>query len=141
MVLTGQFSGGKSKLIEALTDGAVVPGSAADITTDKVTEYSWDGAVVLVDTPGVKSGLRTHDDLALVAIGKADFILFVMHSGLFDDPLRDYLRYLANTLRMFGQMIVVITQTGRQGAAEGERGEVVHEVHIAPGESRCSAGG
>lgn len=128
MVLTGQFSGGKSKLIEALTDGAVVPGSAADIATDKVTEYAWGGAVVFVDTPGVQSGRRTHDELALGAIGKADFILFVMHVGLFDDALRSYLRYLANTLRMFGQMIVVITQTGKQGAQEGKREEEVQRA-------------
>ncbi|NRQ50406.1 GTPase [Aeromicrobium stalagmiti] len=125
MVLTGQFSSGKSKLITALTDRAVEPASDADIATDTVTSYPWDGAVVLVDTPGVQSGLRSHDDLALSAIGDADFILFVIHVGLFDDASRDFLRHLANDLQLFGQMIVVITQVGKQAAAPGIRQQAV----------------
>lgn len=128
MVLTGQFSSGKSKLITALTDRAVEPPSDADIATDTVTAYQWDGAVVLVDTPGVQSGLRTHDDLALSAIGDADFILFVIHVGLFDDASRDFLRHLANDLQLFGQMIVVITQSGKQSAAPGVREQAVQEA-------------
>ena len=128
MVLTGQFSSGKSKLITALTDRAVEPPSDADIATDTVTAYQWDGAVVLVDTPGVQSGLRTHDDLALSAIGDADFILFVIHVGLFDDASRDFLRHLANDLQLFGQMIVVITQAGKQSAAPGVRERAVQDA-------------
>lgn len=128
MVLTGQYSSGKSSLIKALTDGAVEPAIDADIATDAVTEYPWDGAVVLVDTPGVQSGLRSHDELALDAIGRADFVLFVVTVGLFDDASRDYLRHLANTLQMFGQMVVVITQTSKQSAAEGVRAEAVQSA-------------
>jgi hypothetical protein len=125
MVLTGQYSSGKSSLIKALTDAAVNPEIDADIATDRVSEYAWDGAVVLVDTPGVQSGLRRHDELAREAIGKADFILFVITVNLFDDASRDYLRRLANDLRLFGQMIVVITQASMQSAAEGVRGKAV----------------
>lgn len=128
MVLTGQYSSGKSSLIKALTDGTVEPVIDADIATDAVTEYPWDGAVVLVDTPGVQSGLRSHDELALDAIGRADFVLFVVTVGLFDDASRDYLRHLANTLQMFGQMVVVITQTSKQSAAEGVRVEAVQHA-------------
>lgn len=128
MVLTGQFSSGKSKLITALTDRAVEPVSDADITTDDVREYTWDGAVILVDTPGVQSGLRNHDELAEDAIGKADFILFVITVNLFDDASRDYLRRLANELKMFGQMIVVITQAGKQSAAKGVRQRAVQDA-------------
>lgn len=128
MVVTGQFSSGKSSLIRALTDGAVNPVIDADIATDAVTEYPWDGAVVLVDTPGVQSGLRSHDQLALGAIGRADFVLFVIHVGLFDDACRDYLRRLANELQLFGQMVVVITQIGKQSAPAGVRELAVQEA-------------
>ncbi|MGK5682362.1 GTPase [Actinoplanes sp. URMC 104] len=128
MVLTGQFSSGKSSLIKALTDGAVNPVIDADIATDAVTEYEWDGAVVLVDTPGVQSGLRGHDELASGAIGEADFILFVITVNLFDDASRDYLRHLANGLQLFGQTIVVITQAGKQTAAEGVRDKAVQDA-------------
>lgn len=128
MVVTGQFSSGKSSLIQALTDGAVNPVIDADIATDAVTEYPWDGAVILVDTPGVQSGLRSHDQLALGAIGRADFVLFVIHVGLFDDACRDYLRRLANELQLFGQMVVVITQIGKQSAPAGVRDHAVQEA-------------
>lgn len=128
MVLTGQYSSGKSSLIKALTDGAVEPLIDADIATGEVTEYEWDGAVVLVDTPGVQSGLRSHDELAMDAIGNADFILFVVNVGLFDDASRDFLRRLANGLQMFGQMIVVITQTSKRSAAEGVRQQAVQDA-------------
>jgi hypothetical protein len=128
MVLTGQFSSGKSSLIKALTDGDVDPVIDADIATDDITEYEWDGAVVLVDTPGVQSGLRSHDELASGAIGDADFILFVITVNLFDDASRDYLRHLANGLRLFGQIIVVITQSGKQSAAEGVRDKAVQDA-------------
>ncbi|MFC8797798.1 GTPase [Promicromonospora sp. NPDC057138] len=67
MVLTGQYSSGKSSLVKALTDGPVKPMIDADIATDRVTEYPWDRAVVLVDTPRVQPGMRSHDDLALGA--------------------------------------------------------------------------
>ena len=128
MVLTGQFSTGKSKLVEALTDGVVVPGSAADILTYDVREYDWDGSVTLVDTPGVQSGLRDHDQLADEAIGRADLVLFVITVAMFDDPARDFLRHLTNDLRLFGSMIVVITQSGKQGAAEGIRQDEVRRA-------------
>jgi hypothetical protein len=126
MVLTGEFSSGKSKLITALTDRAVEPPSDADIATDEVTPYDWDGAVTLVDTPGVKSGIHTHDDLAQSAVGDADFILFVVPVGHFEDATRDYLRHLANELQLFGQMIVVLTQAGKQG----ERCEGIREKEV-----------
>ena len=128
MVLTGQFSGGKSTLIEALTDRAVRPLTGADYTTDEITEYPWSGAVILVDTPGVKSGVRSHDDLANEAIGNSDFILFVVDVGLFDDASRDYLRHLAHDRRKFEQMIVVITKAKKMAAQPGARKAAVQEA-------------
>lgn len=128
MVLTGQYSSGKSSLIKALTDGAVQPDIDADIATGEVTEYEWDGAVILVDTPGVQSGVRSHDELAMDAIGNADFILFVVTVNLFDDASRDFLRRLANGLQMHGQMIVVITQTSKRSAADGVREQAVQDA-------------
>ncbi len=128
MVLTGQYSSGKSSLIRALTDGAVEPLIDADIATGEVTEYDWDGAVMLVDTPGVQSGLRSHDELAMDAIGNADFILFVVTVSLFDDASRDFLRRLATGLRLHGQMIVVITQTSKRAAEAGVRQQAVQDA-------------
>jgi predicted GTPase len=128
MVLTGQFSGGKSTLIEALTDRAVRPPTGADYTTDEVTEYAWSGAVTLVDTPGVKSGVRTHDELAKDAVANSDFILYVVDVGLFDDASRDYLRHLAHHLRKADQMIVAITKCKKMSAPPGSREDAVRHA-------------
>lgn len=128
MVLTGQYSSGKSSLIKALTDGAVDPEIGADIVTDSVTAYDWDGAVTLVDTPGVQSGLREHDEMAATAVGDADLVLFVITSNLTDDASSAYLRLLANDMQRADQMIVVITQARKQPAREGARAEHVREV-------------
>jgi signal recognition particle receptor subunit beta len=128
MVLVGQFSSGKSTLIKALTDGAVDPKIDADIATDEVTEYPWDGAVILVDTPGVESGLREHDDLAWEAIGNSDFILFVITVNLFDDASARFIRELAHRRQKFDQMIVVVTQTSRMSAPEGVRRDAVRQA-------------
>jgi predicted GTPase len=56
MVLTGQYSSGKSTLIEALTDGAYQVPIGSAVTTKEVEVSDWDGLVDLVDTPGVQAG-------------------------------------------------------------------------------------
>lgn len=128
MVLTGQYSSGKSSLIKALTDGAVDPHIDADIATSEVEEYAWDGSVTLVDTPGVQTGLRVHDELAMEAIGTAEFILFTVTPTLFDDALRDHLRLLANDLGKFAQIIIVITKSSTSAAEDGVRARAVQEA-------------
>jgi hypothetical protein len=128
MVLAGQFSSGKSTLIKALTDGAVDPKVDADIATDEITEYPWHGQVILVDTPGVKSGLREHDELAWEAVGRSDFILFVVTVNLFDDAAAAFLRELAYKHQKFDQMIVVITQTSKLSAEDGARRWAVQQA-------------
>lgn len=128
LVVTGQYSAGKSTLIKALTDAAVSPVIGADISTDTVTEYDWDGLVSLIDTPGVKAGIRHHDELAKEAIGNSDFILFVVNVDLFDDAGRDYVRELAHKDGKYDQLIIVITQISKKSAPQGYREEHVREA-------------
>src|SRR4051794_19503152 len=109
MVVTGQFSSGKSSLVRALTDGAADVVIDSDIATDEVTEYTWDGAVTLIDTPGVQAGVREHDRLAEEAISTADFVLFVITVDLLDDASRRFLRHLALDLGKVDQLLVIIT--------------------------------
>lgn len=121
LVLTGYFDGGKSTLIKALTDGAADVLIGADITTDTVTEYDWDGAVVLVDTPGVQAGVREHDELAEGALAAADLVLFVVTVELFDPTSIRHLRHVSDDLGKADQMLVVINKAGTMGAAAGIR--------------------
>ena len=125
LVLTGQYSSGKSSLISAITDGAAEVVIDSDIATDSVADYDWDGAVTLVDTPGVQAGISHHDDLAQAAIRSADLLLFTVSVDLFDDPLTDHLKWVADTLGKREQMMIVITKSGTMTAAEGIRAAAV----------------
>ncbi|MGY1631862.1 GTPase [Geodermatophilus sp. SYSU D01186] len=128
MVVTGQFSSGKSSLVRALTDGAADVVIDSDIATDEVTEYTWDGAVTLIDTPGVRAGVRDHDRLAEEAISTADFVLFVVTVDLLDDASRRFLRHLALDLGKVDQLLVVVTHAATMKAPEGHREQVIREA-------------
>jgi hypothetical protein len=128
MVVTGQFSSGKSSLVRALTDGAADVVIDSDIATDEVTEYTWDGAVTLIDTPGVQAGVREHDRLAEEAISTADFVLFVITVDLLDDASRRFLRHLALDLGKVDQLLVIITHAATLKAPEGHREQVIREA-------------
>lgn len=128
LVLTGQFSSGKSTLINALTDGEAHASIGVDVTTDQVTEYEWGHEVVLVDTPGVQSGLRDHDAVAEGAIVSADLILFTMTPDLLDDAGRAHLVHVADDLGRRDQMIVVLTMKNTMEAAPGVRQQAIDDV-------------
>ncbi|MGY3320757.1 GTPase [Arthrobacter sp. TE12232] len=116
LVLTGQFSSGKSTLINALTDNPSMAETGADVTTDRVTEYEWGREVLVVDTPGVQSGLREHDELAEDAIAGSDLVLFVMTPDLLDDAGEAHLRDVAIKFAKFDQMLVVVTMKNTMSA-------------------------
>lgn len=116
LVLTGQFSSGKSTLINALTDNPSMAETGVDVSTDRVTEYEWGREVLVVDTPGVQSGLPEHDELAEDAIVGADLVLFVMTPDLFDDAGEAHLRDVAIKFAKFDQMLVVVTMKNTMSA-------------------------
>jgi signal recognition particle receptor subunit beta len=128
LVLTGQFSSGKSTLIKALTDGAADVTIDADIATDRVTEYDWDGHVVLVDTPGVKAGVERHDELAEDALARADLVLFVVTVDLFDEAGAAHLRHVSDQLGKRDQLLVVVSKSGSMSAAPGIRERAVADA-------------
>lgn len=144
IVFTGQYSSGKSTLIKALTDASADVVIGADITTDSVTAYDWDGAVTLIDTPGVRAGVKVHDELAEAAIAAADMILFTVTVDLFDDSSAQHLRdVLTEKWGKGDQTLVVITKSGTMAAAEGVRERAVQEVISAgsvPPIVECDAG-
>lgn len=128
LVLTGQFSSGKSMLINALTDGAAKAETGVDATTDHVREYPWGHEVVIVDTPGVQSDRPEHDERAEDAIAGADLVLFVLTPDLLDDAGESHLRHVAVELAKFDQMLVVITMKNTMPADRGVRQEAVDRV-------------
>lgn len=128
MVLTGQYSSGKSTLIEALTDGKYQVPKGSAVTTDRVEVFNWDGMVDLVDTPGVQAGRPEHDERAEEALRSADLVLFTVTVDLFDDRLVEHLRHVTEDLRKAPQLLVVLTKCRSLRAAEGVREAEVREA-------------
>lgn len=111
IVVTGQYSSGKSALIKAITDGAAQVTINADIATDRSTSYQWDN-VTLVDTPGVQSGIAEHDETAENALLSADLVLFTVTVSLFDDASAKHLVHVVDQLEKLPQTIIVVTKSG-----------------------------
>ncbi|MFF7137738.1 GTPase [Streptomyces sp. NPDC008196] len=128
MVLTGQYSSGKSTLIEALTDGKYQVPKGSAVTTDRVEVFNWDGMVDLVDTPGVQAGRPEHDERVEEALRSADLVLFTVTVDLFDDRLVEHLRHVTEDLRKAPQLLVVLTKCRSLRAAAGVREAEVREA-------------
>lgn len=125
LVFTGAYSTGKSSLIKALTNGEADVVIAADIATDRVSEYDWNEVVTLIDTPGMHAGLAEHDAIAEDALIRADLVLFTVTVELFDDDATAQLRHVLDDLGKREQTIIVITKAGGMTAAPGVRAEAV----------------
>ncbi|WP_299575229.1 GTPase domain-containing protein [uncultured Williamsia sp.] len=128
LVFTGYHSAGKSTLIEALTNRAFRIPIGSGVTTDKVTEYDWDGDVRLVDTPGVHADRPGHDELAERALAAADLVLFAVPVELFDDVLVTHLRDVLGRLAKSRQTLIVITKAGTMDAAPGHREAAIKDA-------------
>ena len=91
VVFAGQYSGGKSSIIKAMTGrGDIEVGSG--VVTQQVHEYDWNG-ITVVDTPGVHTEIRPdHDAITYKAISDADLLVFVVTNELFDSHLADHFR-------------------------------------------------
>ena len=76
IAVCGQYSSGKSSLLQALTgDGSIVIGQG--VTTDSVKVYPWKD-VLFADTPGIYAGRPEHDALSLDYIRKADLLIYMI---------------------------------------------------------------
>lgn len=127
LVVTGEYNAGKSTILQALTGRTDILVDS-DVSTSEVTEYLW-GSVLLVDTPGVKAGVREqHDELAEQALRDADLVLFVLTVDLFDDVTAEHLRHVAHGLGKRRQLLVAINKSATMKAPPGVRERAVREV-------------
>lgn len=131
VVLTGPYNAGKSSIAFALTgDYSIV--IDADVSTAQTEAYPW-GGVEVVDTPGVRTGDLTHDEIAETALRGADLVLFVITPNLFDDQIGDYFRHVANDLGKLEQMIVVVNKAMQVAQTDAIREEAVRDL-LEPGQ-------
>jgi len=110
-VVCGDWSTGKSTLISALTGRRDIA-IGKDITTDSVTEYSYEDYYI-VDTPGF-SIIEEHNEKAMEALLNSDAVLYciIAHQGFSDiNDFKKLVDYLSNKT----PIMVILTQFGSDG--------------------------
>ena len=109
IALIGQYSAGKSTIITALTENMDIK-IGQNITTDKVTEYIWNN-VKLVDTPGIGTDQKEHNDLAYRHMDLADLLVYVVTTQGFDDLIARDFKKIAFEHNKSPKMMLVVNKT------------------------------
>ena len=89
----GPYNVGKSTTIAALTERDDIA-IDADIATNETTEYDWNG-IKLIDTPGLWTEHKEHDQITTEALRQADLLIFTLTYMLFDKATIDHFKELA----------------------------------------------
>lgn len=111
IVFAGQYSAGKSTILKALTGMDIEIGHG--VTTESATPYEWNDLLV-VDTPGIRTGIRPdHDEISMAAIASADVLVYVVTYAGFDDVIAEEFRRLLIDRDKAKEMILVVNQMGR----------------------------
>ncbi|WP_017662388.1 GTPase [Baaleninema simplex] len=104
----GQYSSGKSTIISALTGNRNIK-IGADITTDKATPYDWNG-IKIVDTPGIGTERKDHDEVTYREIEQSDLLVFCTTHMLLDKCIVEHFTKLAYEKRYSHKMMLVFNK-------------------------------
>lgn len=115
VAFVGQYSAGKSTIISALTGRRDIY-IDADIATDKMAFYDWNG-IKIVDTPGLFTDREDHDDVTYGAIEKADLLVFCLTHMLFDSVTIENFKKLAYNKGYRWKILLLIN---KMSASAGE---------------------
>lgn len=116
----GQYSSGKSTIISALTNNQNIK-IDSDIATYETTEYKWND-IILVDTPGIYTDRKDHDEITNTIIQESDLLVFCLTSDLFDDIILENFKKLAFSEGYKDKMLMVINKMSMES---GEYSELV----------------
>ena len=108
VAFVGEYSAGKTSLISALTGRRDLKISA-DIATDKCQHYQWH-AVHLVDTPGLWTERKDHDQTTMKAIAEADLIVYCLTYSLFDNTTLANFKELAFERNFQQKMFLLVNK-------------------------------
>ncbi|MCP2730385.1 GTPase [Limnofasciculus baicalensis] len=115
----GQYSAGKSTIISALTGRRDIA-IDSDLTTDKTTDYDWNG-IKLIDTPGLFTERQDHDDITYNAIAKSDLLVFCLTSMLFDSITVANFKQLAYEKGYRWKMMLVINKMSDEAGDDEQK--------------------
>ncbi len=119
VAFVGQYSAGKSTIISALTGRRDIH-IDADIATDKTTNYDWNG-IKLIDTPGLFTDRKDHDDITYDAINKSDLLVFCLTYMLFDSWTAENFKKLAYEKGYRWKMMLVINKMSDEAGDEEQK--------------------
>lgn len=119
VAFVGQYSAGKSTIISALIGRRDIK-IDADIATDRTTSYAWNG-IKLIDTPGLFTDRKDHDEITYETIEKADLIVFCLTYMLFDSVTVENFKKLAYDKGYRWKMMLVINKMSDEAGEEEEK--------------------
>lgn len=119
IAFVGQYSAGKSTIISALTGRRDIH-IDTDIATDKTTDYNWNG-VRVIDTPGLFTDRKDHDEITYKAIDKADLLVFCLTHMLFDNVTVANFKTLAYDKGYGWKMLLVVNKMSAEAGEESDK--------------------
>jgi len=119
VAFVGQYSAGKSTIISALTGQRDIH-IDADIATDKTASYDWNG-IKLIDTPGLFTDRKDHDEITYEAINKSDLLVFCLTYMLFDSLTAENFKKLAYEKGYRWKMMLVINKMSDEAGEEAQK--------------------
>jgi len=115
----GEYSAGKSTIVSALTSRRDIKISA-DIATDRITEYDWN-RIKLIDTPGLYTHRKDHDEITYDAIRQSDLLVFCLTHSLFDSITSENFKYMAFEENFRQKMMLVINKMSSEAGDEEQK--------------------
>jgi GTP-binding protein EngB required for normal cell division len=119
VAFVGQYSAGKSTIISALTGRRDIH-IDADIATDRTSSYDWNG-IKLIDTPGLFTDRKDHDDITYEAIAKADLLVFCLTYMLFDSVTAENFKKLAYEKGYRWKMMLLVNKMSDEAGEEEQK--------------------
>lgn len=119
VAFVGQYSAGKSTIVSALTGRRDIK-IDADIATDNTTSYVWN-SINLVDTPGLFTDRKDHDEITYDTIAKADLLVFCLTYMLFDTVTVENFKKLAYDKGYRWKIMLVINKMSDEAGEEAEK--------------------
>lgn len=115
----GQYNAGKSTMISALTGRRDIC-IDSDIATYETSIYDWNG-IQIIDTPGLFTDRKDHDDITYEAIDKADLLVFSLTYMLFDAVTAKNFKRLAYEKGYRWKMMIVVNKMSDEAGEEEQK--------------------
>lgn len=108
----GQYNAGKSSIISALTGNKSIK-IDSDISTDKTKDYEWNN-VLLIDTPGICTDRKDHDDITYKKIKESDLLIYCLSNELFENIILENFNKIAFDKKYGNKILLVINKMMRE---------------------------